>query len=297
MMPKRIYCVLGYACNNNCLLCAVDAEKKKNLSIGKKEIFGLLERLKGPQTVDIEISGGEPTCRQELIIFLEELKKLRNVRCILLTNGRNFANISLAEKISELNLFSTLIPVHGDVPEVHDRITQAPGSFAETIQGIRNLYDCNMRVGLKTIVNGLNYKRLPLLVEMIAKTFPECPNFSINGLDVQGKALENIDTIGVRITDAAPYIEKAMDNAEKYGLNLKAYSIPPCLLGAKYRKYLGKKHRSKVTAKTPTTDMEDVELTYGTVEKCTGCSLFEKCTGTWHTYFDHYGTGELKPVR
>ena len=190
-----------------------------------------------------------------------------------------------------------LIPLHADTAELHDRISQSPGSFEETLQGIENLYDCRVRVGLKTVINKINYKRMPQIIELVSRRFPNCPGITINGLDMQGKALENEKLVGVRIRETIPYIEAAIDAANNNGIHITIYSILPCLMGEKYRKYIGRKLRSTVITKTPASDMLKVKIMYGTVEKCKDCIYYKTCTGTWYSYFDHYGTDEIKPIR
>ncbi len=298
MMTKdRIYCVLGHKCNNNCLFCAVDSETNRNRSLTNAEIIGFIDSLRDRKNIEIEISGGEPTCRSELFYFLDYLRlNCPHIRFVLLTNGRNFSNVGMAARLSDLNPYTVLIPINGDTPKLHDRISGSNGSFNETMHGIRNLYDYNVYVCLKTVVTGLNYRRMPQIVEMIAGYFPECPGITINGLDVLGKALLNKDLIGVRLRDAAPYVEKAIDAANDYGLKIKVYSIPPCVLGEGYRTFCGTKVRHTVISMGPEKEAHRARLTYGTVDKCRGCRYFDECTGTWYSYFDAYGTDELKPV-
>lgn len=293
----KIYCTFGYECNNNCLFCAVDSEANKNLLLSTADISRFLETLGGMKNVEMELSGGEPTLRPELFYFLERIyANYMNIKYLLLTNGRNFSRMNVAAKISEFNPYSILIPLHGDTCQLHDTITRAPGSFNETMIGIRNLYEHKLNVGLKTVINGLNYERLPQIIELIAKNFPDCPGISINGLDVQGNALVNKDVIGVHLSDAAEHIEKAIDVAHRQGFKIILYSIPPCVLDDDYRKFVGMKRRNSVYIKTPKSNMDYVRLNYGTVEKCKCCRYFAECSGTWHSYYKYYGTDEIKPI-
>ena len=138
---------------------------------------------------------------------------------------------------------------------------------------------------------------MPHLMKMVSKRFPNCPGVTINGLDMQGKALENEKLVGIKICETIPYLEAAIDIAKSNDIQIKIYSIPPCLMSEKYRKYIGLKFRSSVITKTPNSDMQKVNIMYGTVEKCKSCVYYKICTGTWYSYFDYYGTDELKPIR
>ncbi len=296
-MIKRLYCAFSYECNNNCVHCAVDAENEQKTSLSLTEIIRFLDRLKYMKDFEVELSGGEPTCRPELFYFLERLcTSYPGIRKIVLSNGRNFSKMSLAAKFSELDVDNILIPIHADTPQLHDAISQVRGSFDETMLGINNLYDYGLPVGLKTVINGLNIQHMPQLVELLARKFPKSPGISINGLEMKGKALTNKNMVGVRLKDAAPYIEKAIDAANDLGFKIVTFSIPPCVFSEGYRKYAGVKRRSSVLSKTPKVDLRSVDLTYGTVEKCRTCRYYPHCTGTWYSYLDVYGTEEISPI-
>ncbi len=298
MVPERIYCAFGYECNNNCLFCAVDSENNRHTALSNQEIVQFFDLLKNKKDIEIEFSGGEPTARKEFFYFLENISvKYPEIRCVILSNGRNFSNINLAKKMGELYPFSVIIPLHGDTPELHDSITQSSGSFNETMLGIRNMYDYRATVGLKTVVTKMNYKCLPDIVKLVAQTFFDCPGITINGLDMVGKALINKDSMGMRLSDAVPYIEKAIDVANEYGLTIQLRTIPPCMLPKKYRKFAAKELRNSTIIKNPDTDLTRFKLKYGTIKKCEGCSYVSNCMGVWYSYLDIYGTEEINPIR
>lgn len=297
MANRRIYCAMGYECNNKCLFCAVDSEANQPRRLSNIEIARFLDRLKGMKNIEVEFSGGEPTCRPEFFYFLEQFyQRYPHIKYILLSNGRMFSNLALAEKLADLEPYSVIIPIHGDTPQLHDAITQATGSFSETLQGIHNLYEYGVNAGIKTIVNKLNYEKMPEIIELIAQKYPKCPGIIINGLEIQGRALINKELIGIRLRETIPSIEKAIDSAGRYGIDVKVYSIPPCMFGEDYRKFAAMKLRSTVISKTPKANMCEIPLTYGTIKKCSGCSAERTCTGCWHSYFKAYGTDEIMPI-
>ncbi|MBU4300501.1 MAG: radical SAM protein [Nanoarchaeota archaeon] len=296
-MTNRLYCAFSYECNNNCLHCAADSEKQRNLSLSIEDIERLLKKIDEMKDVEVELSGGEPTLKPELYYFLARLTESHpEIKHVLLTNGRTFSNPNNAAKLSEYNPYSIFVPLHADTRELHDKISGAKNSFDETMLGLKNMYEYRLPVNIKTVVNKLNYQRMPNLVEMVAQTLPECKWITLNGLELSGRALKNKDMLGIRISDTKTHIEKAIDMANKYGLRIATYSIPPCILSKDYWKYVGRKRRNVIITKTPTTDMKRVELTYGTVPECKECRFFNGCTGAWYSYFEVYGKDELKPV-
>ncbi len=296
-MIKRLYCAFSYECNNNCIHCAVDAENEQKVSLSLADIIRFLDKLNDIKDFEVELSGGEPTLLPEVFYFLEQLcTSYPEIRKIVLSNGRNFSKIGLAARFSDLDIDNILIPIHADTGQLHDVISQARGSFDETMVGIGNLHEYGLPVGLKTVINKLNFQRMPQLAELMARKFPESPGISINGLEMKGKALTNKNWVGVRLKDAAPYIEKAIDTAKNLGFKIITFSIPPCVFSEGYRKYAGVKRRSSVLSKTPKVDLLSVNLTYGTIEKCKPCRYYPACTGTWYSYLDVYGTEEISPI-
>ena len=45
MLNSKLYCALGYACNNNCLICIVDSKKKAKANLQTAEIIDYLKIL------------------------------------------------------------------------------------------------------------------------------------------------------------------------------------------------------------------------------------------------------------
>lgn len=296
-MINRLYCAFSYECNNNCIHCAVANESEKRAALSLADVIQLFNRLKDLKDFEIELSGGEPTCCPEFFYFLDMLcTSYPEIKKIVLSNGRNFSKTGITAKFSDYNIDNIMIPIHGDNRQLHDKISQSRGSFDETISGIRNLYEYGLPVSLKTVINGLNFQRIPQLIDMTAQAFPQSHGLSINGLEMKGNALKYKEIVGVRLKDAAPHIEKAIDKAKEQGFRVITYSIPPCVFKEEYRRYVGRKRRTSIITKTPTVDLRSVMLTSGTIEKCKPCKYYQNCTGTWYSYLDVYGTEELSPI-
>lgn len=298
MTRNKIQCSFGWECNNACLYCATHG-KPCNRAISAEEIPKILEKISNTKDVEVEISGGEPTLRPEMFYFLERLStNLPNIEYTLLTNGRNFSKPVLASKMSELNPYSIMVPVHADTHQLHDLITQSVGSFEETVLGLKNLYEYGLPVNLKVVVNKLNYERLPHLVEMLAQRFPACSGIITNMVILNsGKALENKDIVGMRASDTVPYVENAIDAGKKYGFKIWVYSVPPCMLSKEYRKYLGTRFHPSLIRKNDKGGIERVKTDNPRPEKCKNCRYISECIGAWGDYFDNYGMTEITPIK
>lgn len=297
MAKNKIQCSFGWECNNACLYCATYGESCNN-ALSLEDIPKILEKISNTEDAEVEISGGEPTLKPEMFYFLKQLSTtLPNIEYVLLTNGRNFSKPALASKMSELTPNKIVVPIHADTPKLHDFITQSQGSFNETMLGIKNLYEYNLPVNLKTVINKLNYERLPQMIEMLAQKFPTCSGIITNMVILNsGKALENKNLIGVRFKSTTPYLENAIDIGKRYGFKVWIYSAPPCLLSEKYRNYLGTRFHPSLIRKNDEGEITRVKTRNQTAEKCKFCRYVAVCADAWGDYFEMYGTDEVQPI-
>ncbi len=261
-----------------------------------QEVIAFFERYRNYKNIEMEISGGEPTIRPDLLYLIEYLYTQINIPYILLSNGRRFSDLNFVSKLAEFPPQSIMVALHGHNAELHDKISQRKGSFNETVQGISNLYEYRLNVVIKVVLSKVNYRKMPEFVEFVAQTFPECEGITINGLDISGKALEDRDSLAYKLPDCIPYVQKAIDCANKYNLKIRIFSIPLCLFDESYREYVGLKNRTTIMCKSPEEESSSVSLFYGTADKCAPCIYKSNCSGTWYNYYKYYGTDELKPI-
>lgn len=295
MCPKnRVYCAFGYACNNNCLVCAVDAKAHAMEEVPTDEVIRFIDSLSA-KTDEMELSGGEPTMRKDFLHLTEYIHS-KGISYMILSNGRQFSNPFLANKISMHPPENVMVPLHGADSKTHDLLSGANGSFNETIEGMKNIIEYGITLTPKIVVNKLNTAELPRVVDLVGLNFPECKTLTINALDYTGCALKNKDTIGITFSEAAPHIGHAIDSGNSIGLRVRLYTIPICVLGEEYRENVGVKPDTHLRAKTPSMNGRPVPRQYGQIDKCSSCTKKHICTGTWHNYYQLYGTNEIEPI-
>jgi len=261
-------------------------------------MIAYFDRIIENEELTIQLSGGEPTLRNDFLYLIEYLSvKGPKITKVLLSNGRRFSNMDFTAKVAAFPPVCVLVPIHSCEPGIHDMITRRPGSFNETVLGIRNMLEYKMIVIPKIIVNKLNYKLVPEFVEFVAQTFPECRAVGIDTMDLLGSAGANKEVLKVRHTESAPYIQRAIDVSLKYGLHVSVIYMPFCLLEEKYRKFISP-DQSIVMYKDPRDERVEGNLTKerGTVDACCGCKYLGKCPGTWYSYFKEFGYDELRPI-
>ena len=132
--PQAKLLLIGGGCNNNCLYCPY---KGKSFDTDPVKIIEKIRDRK-PQEEEIIFAGREPPIHPSFIDFLEEAKKSYKVIEVL-TNGRIFSVKKFARKALLAGLTDVEIKFFSSDPEIHDSITRVPGSWEQTVKGIRNL--------------------------------------------------------------------------------------------------------------------------------------------------------------
>lgn len=253
-------------CNNKCLMCHSDTNYAPDYTsedVSKK----ISECIDGTEN-EIQISGGEPTMRKDLVKILENIK-LRNkkARIQINSNGRMFAYKEYVDKVKPF-IKSVTTEIHGHTEEIHDEITQVDGSFKQTLKGIKNLLKEDIEVNIVILVNKINYNHLEDIARLIksetsgARTFFHYTWF-------ENHAKENKDRLFIKIAEIPQYLEPALDIL-KEKVNVMHY--PLCIFKQEYHKYIKKQNFI----------IDDRESYPST--KCEECKLKPNCRGVWSNY-------------
>jgi len=108
------------------------------------------------QVAYVIFSGGEPTLRKDFHNLVIDAQ-WHGLRVVVETNGQKFANSDYCRLFSPGKQIRYVISIHGATAKVHDNITQVPGSFEKTLQGIRNLTNYTQsRIDLITVLSKYN---------------------------------------------------------------------------------------------------------------------------------------------
>ena len=221
----RTYCLHLDRCNQRCIFCM----KSEHIGIQKHVSYRrlcdeiLLAQKRGYDNVDFY--GGEPTT----FAFLKRLIRFVNAQgmtATLATNGLRFASQRYTDDFfSGVSLAGIRTSLHSIYPEIHDLVTQVPGSYARTIRGIQNILRHNRCISVNTVVTQLNYRLLPRIPAHIYRMGVRGIKFS--GLLSRGAAQDHAWLL-VKDELVYEYLEKAYQNARKLGfLNIEGEKLKP----------------------------------------------------------------------
>ena len=263
-------------CNSNCIMCpdSVRMRTKEN-TISFEQLMEYVSLLPS-DLKHIDITGGEPTLLKEKLPYLIEkaLVQSENAEILMLSNGRSFAADGYTRMFQEFSgqKFKIEIPVHSANREKHDYIAGCRGSYEQTMHGIKNLLKNGIETGIRIVVSKLNYRELNPLILEIKKRFPEIKYINIMGMEVLGNAWKNREVVWIEMDELKPYLQSALEESFRCGIEPGLYNFPLCLFDKKYW-YCYKN------------SISGYKIRY--FDECEQCGEKQKCGGFFFSTYHH----------
>ena len=271
MAEKDATIYMGGQCNSNCVMCPSFDRERQEPPEDEWYIRKFIELLP-PDLPNYVVTGGEPT--MQLDMFFEAMgmlaERLPKAEALLLTNGRSMSSDSLLNKLIQKcpPFLTAAIPIHGSNSIIHDKITQAPGSYEQTIHGIRNLLNKHIAVEIRIVVTKINKDDIEHITDLICSKFPSVLRVNFISLEVRGNCLINKNNVYISPKESFEHSRIAIQKLLRNGIDVGLYNYPLCNVDPGYW-FLCKKSISPNKVRYP--------------EKCDICSLKEKCGGMFIT--------------
>lgn len=146
IINKRTDLKISFSCNNHCLFCVQGRKRKtcapKSLERIKHELKkGFEEGSRG-----LVLTGGEPTLNKNIFSIIKAARDTGYYDIQIQTNGRMFRYADFCKKIKDAGVTEVSPALHGSSAQIHDFLTGAAGSFAETAAGIINAKKAGLRI-------------------------------------------------------------------------------------------------------------------------------------------------------
>ncbi len=253
--PKKLIVNMTYRCNNHCSFCAVgnpecasaivadpgprgaEGDSPRAIQVGLEPVArrdaapAAIRRALNEARADgatlLDLDGGEPLLHPHLVPLIRYARRLQFERITVTTNGRLLTYDETVCTLMASGLHALLISLHGADARVHEALTNAPGSYAETLTGLKNslrLMGPGFGLGVNTTVTRTNLGQLMTMGEQLSRW--AVPQWN----------LQLVTPFGRAGADAVPG-EEALRAAlppllERYGrrLRMAVVNAPPCLL-------------------------------------------------------------------
>ena len=294
---KRVDIKIGYQCNNHCLFCVQGNKREKCQFRNEKEIKkDLIEARKTCNS--IVFTGGEPTIHPDFLKLVHFAKKLDFKTIQIQTNGRLFAYLKFCQETIKAGANEFSPALHGHTPALHDYLTAMPGSFKQTVQGIKNLKSLGQPILTNTVINKFNYRHLPEIAKLLV--FLDVDQFQFAFLHIVGSAWKNRDFLVPKKSEIMPYIKKGLNIGILADKRVMTEAIPLCFMKG-YEQYIAEKiipEAMVIENKFKIDDYKKYRINQGKAKgpKCKDCLYFSICEGPWREYPEIFGWDEFIPV-
>lgn len=277
-------------CNSNCIMCTNPygyRAKEDERLYRKKMIIDKMKRQREEiKKNGLHFTGGEPTIHPNFLEIIRESRKLfPDTRIGIATNGRRFVYQEFTKKFLEIGNINIEIAIHGADAETHDGITRTPGSFHQTVKGLRNIFlfkNKSHSVEIRIILLQQNYKNLGDIYLLLKKNFPNAERVVTIFPELEGRAERNKGDVALTYSQVGPIIKKETERWSNRFTDFMLYHFPLCTLDSGLWRY---------TVRT----VEEYELTF--LDSCKNCFYKDCCLGIYKDYIRIKGKDEFIPIK
>ena len=298
---KRIDLKIGFSCNNSCRFCIQGDKRYRYPDKSTKEIKSALKKSR-KQAEGVVFTGGEPAFRPQLLLeWVKYAKKIGYKSIQIQTNGRMFSYKNYCQDIIQAGANEFSPAIHGSNPQIHDYLTRVPGSWKQTLQGIKNLKLLDQYILTNSVICKPNYKDLPSLAKLLVNLKVDQFQFAfmhINEIIAGDKAL--IEEIVPRYSEVESYAKKGLQIGIDAKIKVMTEAIPPCFM-KDYEDYMAEKiipDTHVFDANFEVKNYTEYRKTKGKARgpNCRKCKYYNTCEGVWKEYPQIFGWDEFKPI-
>jgi len=298
VVKRRLDLKVGFLCNNRCRFCVQGDKRYRYGEKTKEQVMRELKEAREKGIREVVFTGGEPTIHPNIIELVKYASELGYKRIQIQTNGRTLAVKGFVDALVEAGANEFSPALHGHIPQLHDFLTRSPGSWRQTVRGIKNVKEYGLPVITNTVVTKPNYRFLGSIAELLVKLGVDQYQFAF--VHALGEAWKNFDSIVPRISLAAPYIHTGLQVGIDAGIPVMAEAMPFCLMPG-YEPYVSELYIPPAIIYDANFVVEKYEkwrVTEGKLkrEECKKCKFYRICEGPWREYPERRGWDEFVPV-
>ena len=275
--PHLLVLLLLSRCNNRCRFCMVEGEAQASSELPADVARQLVRQQ--PASSWVEFFGGEPTIYPAFEDLLA-LARERGHPCAVASNGRAFSSEAFTTRMARHGAAHIYVrtSLYGADAQRHDYYTRAPGSFAQTLTGLRNLARHGFTTQVNVVVMRHNLAALPQTVDLVASL--GVPRIKFGMLVLSEHCLEE----EVTLTELRPALASAARLALAHGLQLTIEKAPLCAAPEFVSHFACERQ------------IAPVQRSYDDAGPCGPCIVRPWCPGLDPLYARRHGSSELLPL-
>jgi radical SAM protein with 4Fe4S-binding SPASM domain len=218
--PLRMDAALTFRCQNDCIHCyAGGPHETPELSTAQWQ--QVIDKLSDIGVFIITFTGGEPTLREDLPQLLLYAQN-KGIVTGLITNGRKLKDTVYVKVLEDSGLDFVQITLESDKAEIHDAMTNSAGSWAETVEGIKNAAKSKIYVSTNTTLSKRNANGFMSTVDFIKSLGVDA--FGCNSLIYSGKGDKVSDEFALTAEELTVLLPKIHERAHEVGLKFLWYT-------------------------------------------------------------------------
>ncbi len=286
--------VLGYDCNLGCTYCTISDEMRRR-ALPTARVAREIDRAAARGFRDVAFTGGEPTIRPDLPALVQHARRRGFEHVKVASNGLRYAHAPYLDHLIACGVDRFHVSMHAPGDDAYEAVVRREATATLRRAAIEHL-----------VARGLDP-----VADLILKedTYRDVRGW-IAGLRAQGVrrfALwlvsltdQNKDNVAQlpRLSDVAPELAAAFDEAQEGGYEVVSLHVPRCFLPG-HEDHVRHPGADVVTVVTPDDvfDLADSRLGGGVKPPgCEGCRWAEACPGLRPDYVAVFGAGEVRAV-
>jgi cyclic pyranopterin phosphate synthase len=268
---------------------------------------------------EVCFTSGEPTTHPKLADFVALARGLGYRRVSLMTNARRLGYERYAAALVAAGLNRVYVSIHGHTRALHEGLTRTPGSFEQTLAGLRamvRLARARVEINTSTVLTRRNVEAQLEIYEMLERE--GVGQIVFDALQVNGRAETFFDQVVPRYAEVRRGFERLLDRSSDGGARAYLVDVPPCVtegLPDARRGYMEEHmHYEPGDARKPGVPVEPSSGEEGEIllrrvrtaeldclfrshgEACGACRYRGVCPGAYLGYTRRFGWQELVPV-
>lgn len=286
--------VLGYDCNLACSYCTITDEMRRR-ALPTERVAREIERAAARGFLAVAFTGGEPTIRSDLPALVKLSRRRGFTSVKVASNGLRYAHAAYLDHLIACGVDAFHVSMHADADRAYEDTVQREGSAALRREAIANLVARRLDPVADLILKEDTYRGLRAWINGLAALGVR--RFALWLVSLTDKNRVNVEQLP-RLTDVAPFVIEALDDARREGREVVALHIPRCFLPG-YEDHVRHPGDDLVTVVTPDDvfDLKSSRLAGGVKpEACSGCRYHDACPGLRRDYIDRFGGGEVRPA-
>lgn len=155
-MPLTALVVLTERCHLHCHMCYLVQNPRPEMTT--EEIKHVLSQLADMGVIAVTLTGGEPMLRPDVYELIQHARACGLV--VTLFTTATSCNPERSKKLAAAGLNCASVSLYSVEASIHDAVTQVPGSFEKTQQGLQHLKDAGVALQIKFLQMTTNSDQL-----------------------------------------------------------------------------------------------------------------------------------------